>query len=69
MQTYEEKPKKFKAGQIVKHKNIDEAIRVKKSNPVVTVLERINQPKFKAVPPPHDWKYPVYIVATKNLFI
>ncbi len=56
----------FKSGTMVKHPEIDEALRVKTSNEMVTVVERINQPKeFSHIT--LGERYPVYIVRTERL--
>jgi hypothetical protein len=58
----------FKSGQMVKHPEIDEAIRVKTSNEMVTIVERINKPKeFSHIT--LGERYPVYIVLTERLTV
>lgn len=62
----------FKSGSMVKHPNINEAIRVKSSNEVVTVVERINQPMFESKDsrkPLGTMCFPVYIVSTGSLLL
>lgn len=62
--------KPLPVGKMVTHPDINEPIRVKRSDESVTTVERINQPMYQSMDPNKPigtMCYPVYIVATKNL--
>ena len=63
--------KVFKKGQMVKHPNVDEPIRVKFSDENITVVERINESKYPSKHPERLGKmiYPVYILKTDKIIL